>query len=180
MTAEMWIIGLVRIVGSLPVLRWPFYGAIVAILVDQSDLFMMNLLELGGVGNYQTFDKYLDQVYIGAFLLVALRWQGADRAVAVGLFAYRLIGFIAFEATQSRDVLLLFPNLFEFWFLLVAAKLQFGWQEALRGRRLAAVVVALVALKLFQEYAIHYQRWLDDFTAVEAVEAIWAFLITKG
>ena len=39
------------------------------------------------------------------------------------------------------------------------------------------MLVALVALKLFQEYAIHYQRWLDDFTAVEAVEAIWDFLV---
>ena len=132
MTTEMWIVALARIAGSLPVLRWPFYGAILAILVDQSDLFMINLLDLGGVNDYQSFDKYLDQVYIGAFLVVALRWQGVDRAVAVGLFAYRLIGFIVFEAMQSRDVLLLFPNLFEFWFLLVAAKLQFGWQEALR------------------------------------------------
>jgi hypothetical protein len=176
MTTEMWIIAAVRVLGSLPVLRWPFYGAIVAILVDQSDLFMMNLIDLGGVDDYQTFDKYLDQVYIGCFLIVALRWEGLDRNVAVGLYAYRLIGFVAFEFTQSRDVLLAFPNLFEFWFLLVAAKHQFGWQESLKGRRLAVVVLALVALKLFQEYAIHYQRWLDSFTATEAVEAIWDWL----
>ena len=176
MTTEMWIIAAARILGSLPVLRWPFYGAIVAILVDQSDLFMMNLIDLGGVDDYQMFDKYLDQVYIGCFLIVALRWQGLDRNVAVALYAYRLLGFATFEVTQDRDILLLFPNFFEFWFLLVAAKLQFGWQDALRGRRLAAVVIALVALKLFQEYAIHYQRWLDGFTATEAVEAVWDFL----
>jgi hypothetical protein len=176
MTTEMWIIAAVRIAGSLPVLRWPFYGAILAILVDQSDLFMMNLIDLGGVNDYQTFDKYLDQVYILCFLIVALRWQGYERNVAVVLFAYRLVGFVAFEITESRDVLLLFPNFFEFWFVLIAAKHEFGWEESLRGRRLAAVVAALVALKLFQEYAIHYQRWLDDFTAVEAVEAIWDFL----
>jgi len=177
MTTEMWLIALARIAGSLPVLRWPFYGAILAILVDQSDLFMMNLLDLGGVNNYQTSDKYLDQVYIGCFLIVALRWEGLDRNVAVALYAYRLAGFVAFEITQSRDVLLLFPNLFESWFLLVAAKLQFGWQESLRGRRLAVIVVALVALKLFQEYAIHYERWLDGFTAVQAVEAVWDWLV---
>jgi hypothetical protein len=176
MTTEMWIIAAARVLGSLPVLRWPFYGAILAILVDQSDLFMMNLIHLGGVTDYQTFDKWLDQVYIACFLIVALRWHGLDRTIAVGLYGYRLIGFVAFELTESRDVLLLFPNFFEFWFVLVAAKLQFGWQEALRGRRYAAVLVALIALKLFQEYAIHYQRWLDGFTATEAVEAIWDFL----
>jgi hypothetical protein len=176
MTAEMWIIAAARILGSLPVLRWPFYGAILAILVDQSDLFLMNLIHLGGVDDYQAFDKYLDQVYLACFLIVALRWQGNDRNVAIGLYAYRLAGFVAFELTQSREVLLAFPNLFEFWYLLVAAKLQFGWQEALRGRRLIIVLAALVALKLFQEYAIHYQRWLDGFTATEAVDAVWDWL----
>jgi hypothetical protein len=33
--------------------------------------------------------------------------------------------------------------------------------------------VPLTALKLFQEYALHWGKWLDGFTAVEAVEAIW-------
>ena len=177
MTLEMWIIALTRVAGSLPVLRWPFYGAILAIVVDQSDVLLMNLLDLGGVGNYQTFDKYVDQVYIGCFLAVALRWQGADRNVAVALYIYRLAGFLAFEVTQSRDILLLFPNLFEFWFVFVAAKLQFVWQDALQSRRLAIVLTALVGLKLLQEYVIHYARWLDSFTMVEAAEAIWDFLI---
>jgi hypothetical protein len=34
----------------------------------------------------------------------------------------------------------------------------------------------LVALKLFQEFAIHQERWLDGFTAVEAVESIWDWM----
>jgi hypothetical protein len=35
--------------------------------------------------------------------------------------------------------------------------------------------LALFTIKLFQEYAIHHARWLDGFTAVEAVESIWAW-----
>ena len=174
MTTEMWIIATARLAGSLPVLRWPFYGAVVAILVDQSDLFMMNLLHLGGVKDYQTFDKYLDQAYLLAFLAVALRdWQGAERHVAAGLFAYRFAGFVAFEVTMSRGLLLFFPNLFEFWYLFVAGRHQFGLEERLKGRTLGVILVGLAGLKLFQEYAIHDQRWLDGFTAVEAVEAVW-------
>jgi hypothetical protein len=176
MTAEMWIIATTRIAGSLPVLRWPFYGALVAILVDQSDLFMMNLIHLGGVDDYQTFDKYLDQVYIACFLIVALRWHGLDRNVAVGLYAYRLVGFVVFELMQSRGLLLFFPNLFEFWYLFVAAKLQFQLQDKLQGRTLYLVLGGLFCLKMFQEYALHQARWLDGFTAVEAVEAVWDFL----
>ena len=176
MTTEMWIIALVRLAGALPVLRWPFYGAIVALLVDQSDLFLMNLLHLGGVNDYQSFDKYLDQAYLATFLLVALRWQGPERNVAAGLYVYRLAGFVAFEVTQARGLLLFFPNLFEFWFLFVTARRHFGLEEWLRGRRLGIVLAALLALKLFQEYAIHQARWLDGFTAVEAVETIWRWL----
>jgi hypothetical protein len=76
MTTEMWLIAAVRLLGALPVLRWAFVGALVAMAVDQSDLFMMNLIHLGGVSDYQTFDKYLDQAYLLAFLVVAWRWHG--------------------------------------------------------------------------------------------------------
>jgi len=188
MTTEMLIIAVVRLLGALPVLRWPFYGGIFALFVDQSDLFLMNTIELGGVRNYQAFDKYLDQAYLVAFLVVALRWRGAARNVAVALYAFRLLGFGVFELTDDRDVLLLFPNFFESWFLLVAAVQQFGRRgagplvlrlakdERVLGVPLPLLLVALVALKLFQEYAIHYRRWLDGFTAVEAVEAIWRWL----
>jgi hypothetical protein len=166
----------VRLLGALPVLRWPFYGGLFAIAVDQSDLFMMNLIELGGVTDYQTFDKYLDQAYLLTFLIVAQRWEPAPRLIATGLYVYRFVGFIAFEFTQERAVLLFFPNLFEFWFLFVAGLNQFHLGGRLKGAPLAGVLVSLLALKLFQEYAIHYARWLDSFTAVEAVTAVWRWL----
>ncbi len=172
----MLIIAIVRLLGALPVLRWPFWGGIVALLVDQSDLFMMNLLHLGGVSDYQTFDKYLDQAYLLTFLIVALRWRGAERGVSIGLYAYRFVGFVAFELTRERALLLAFPNLFEYWFLLVAGLKQFRLPLRPREPWFAGAVVGLVALKLFQEYAIHYVRWLDGFTAVEAVQAVWRWL----
>ncbi len=206
----MWIIALTRLAGSVAVLRWPFYGSLLAILVDLSDLFVMNLLDLGGVRNYQTFDKALDQVYMAAFLFVAWRWGGVERAVAVALYGFRLLGFAVFELTESRDVLLFFPNLFEFWFVFCAARRHFGWEKniplSLRVMGTGSVAVwhakplqtaegviaveaerwntalivpagALVVAKLVQEYAIHHKRWLDNITAVDAVESIWRFVV---
>lgn len=186
MTLEMLIVGAVRVAGSLPVLRWPFYGALIAILIDQSDLLLIEVLDLGGVGNYQTFDKYLDQVYLAMFMLVAWRWRGVERNVALALYLYRLTGFVLFEVTQTRGLLLYFPNLFEFWFLFIAARRQFGLQAVLPLRfyladgrlnlGLALVLGGLIALKLFQEYALHDARWLDSFTTLEAFEAALRFL----
>ena len=190
MTTEEIIIAVVRVVGSLPVLIFPFPGAILAMLVDLSDLFLMNLLDEGGVTDYQEFDKWLDQVYMFTFLVVALRWQGTPRNIAVGLYAFRLVGFVTFEVTQERDLLIFFPNLFEFWFVFVAGakflRLDERWrgQPRLRGLvpfrytsgQLAAVLPVLLAIKLLQEFALHVGRWFDSFTAVEAVEWLWRFL----
>ena len=121
MTTEELIIAAVRIGGALLVLRWAFAGSIAAILIDFSDLFMMNLLDLGGVRNYQSLDKWLDLAYMLTFLWVALRWTGPPRTIAAALFAYRILGVLTFEAIGSRTVLLFFPNVFEFWFVFVAA-----------------------------------------------------------
>lgn len=188
MTTEEIIIAIVRMLGSLPVLVWPFPGAIIAILTDLSDLFLMDGLHLGGVDDYQSFDKWLDQVYMLTFLIVALRWQAAPRNIAVILYVYRLMGFAAFEITGERDILLAFPNVFEYWFVFVAGLKQFGFEgsgpERLRGlfpyrytrSQLAVVLPVLLTAKLAHEYMLHVGRFFDDFTAFEAVEWIWRTL----
>ncbi|MGI8925066.1 MAG: hypothetical protein ACR2HN_00290 [Tepidiformaceae bacterium] len=176
MTREELIIGAVRVAGSLLVLRWALVGGLVAVLVDFSDLFLKNLLDLGGVRDYQAFDKYLDQVYMLAFLGVAVRWQGPARSISIALYAFRLAGFVLFEATGARVLLLFFPNVFEFWFLFVASLPH--WRPAFRfGRRqVGAAVGVLLVLKEAQEFVLHEARWLDRFTAVEAVQSIWDWL----
>lgn len=178
MTLEELIIAIVRVLGSLFVLRWALVGGLIAILVDLSDLFMKNLLSLGGVRNYQAFDKVLDQVYLAAFLAVAVwRWRGLERRVAVGLYLFRLVGFVAYELSGgARPVLFLFPNVFEFWFIYVAAMVHIRPRFRYTHRNVVLALIPLTVLKLFHEYALHVGKWLDGFTAVEAVEAIWDFL----
>jgi hypothetical protein len=203
-TLEEIVIAIARVAGSLLVLRWAFVGGVIAILIDLSDLFMMNLLHLGGVRDYQTFDKWLDQVYLACFLIVALRWPDPARRIAVVLYAWRAIGFVLFEATHAREILVLFPNLFEFWFLFVASlphwrrvgvstparvllgaggtaptvdresnlRTSFGFTR----KSTAVSLVALLALKEVQEFALHWFKVFDGFTAVEAVQAVWDWL----
>jgi hypothetical protein len=174
-TLEVLVIAAIRIAGSLPVLRWPLAGGLLAILVDLSDLLLRDLLDLGGVPDYQGLDKWLDQVYLGCFLLVALRWSGPARTVAVALYAFRLVGFVAFELSHERVLLLLFPNVFEFWFIAVAAlgaTRVAGWSKP----RLAAALIGLTGLKEVQEWALHGARLFDGIGALEAVELFWRTL----
>ena len=165
------MIALVRIAASLPVLRWPLAGGLLAILADLSDLLLRDALDLGGVGDYQSLDKWLDQVYLLTFLVVALRWTGPARSIAVALYAYRFVGFVLFVLTGERLLLLAFPNVFEFWFLFVAAvgpARAAVWSRA----RLAVVLLALTAAKEAQEWAIHGGRLFDGISSLEFLDLV--------
>lgn len=173
---EIVVIGVIRVLGSLPVLRWAFAGALIAIAVDFSDLFLKNLLDLGGLKDYQRFDKVADLAYMGCFLWVSRRWQGPAKSWSLALFGLRMAGLGLFEATEARWVLMAFPNVFEFWYVANAGILHRRPGAVLTPRRAAAILTVALPLKLFQEYVLHYGRWLDSFTAVEAVEAIWRWV----
>ena len=171
MTLEIAVIAAIRIAGSLPVLRWPLAGGVLAVLVDLSDLLLRDTLDLGGVGDYQALDKWLDQVYLGAFLVVALRWEGRARTITAALYGYRLVGFVLFELLGDRALLLAFPNVFEFWFLLVAAvgpTRVGGWSIG----RLALVLLALTLAKEAQEWAIHGARLFDGISSLEFLDRL--------
>jgi hypothetical protein len=176
-TLEVVVIGAVRVLGSLPVLRWPLAGGLLAILVDLSDLLLRDTLDLGGIPDYQAFDKWADQVYLGLFLVVALRWSGVERSVAVALYVFRLIGFVAFELTGERALLLVFPNVFEPWFLTVAAI--HHWRPGFRWRPSLVVVtlLALTAVKEVQEWALHGARLFDGISSLEFLDRVRRWLM---
>jgi hypothetical protein len=177
MTWEEVIIVLFRFFGSFPVLRWPFLGGLFVTATDQGDLLLMNILDLGGVRDYQTLDKYIDQVYMLFFLLVALRWEAAPRNIAAGLYAFRLLGLGAFViAGGQREVLLFFPNVFEFWFIFVAGLNFFNIVIQFTRAQVAVALVAVTGLKLGQEYALHHAKVFDGITMLEAIEAVFEFV----
>ena len=116
-TNEEILIAIIRITGSLFTLKWAFIGSIFAVFIDLSDLFWQDFLDMGGIRNYQAFDKILDVFYMSIFLFIAIRWKNILSKIAIFLFLFRLFGLLIFEITQDRIFLLLFPNIFEFWFV---------------------------------------------------------------
>ncbi|MDZ7728688.1 MAG: hypothetical protein U5Q44_11105 [Dehalococcoidia bacterium] len=167
------IVSAFRVAASLPVLRWPLAGALLAIAADLADLPLINLLDIGFMDHYQAWDKYIDQVYMATFLVVAIRWGGALAHVAVALVAFRLVGIGLMEFRDGRELLLFFPNVFEFWFVAIAAVKH--WRPSAQPGYTAAVAIAAAVLpaKLFQEWFLHHYRWLDNFTALEFLGNAW-------
>jgi hypothetical protein len=172
MPPELGLVVAIRVAGSLPVLRWPLAGALLAILVDLSDLLLFDVFGLWAVTDYQSFDKVLDLVYMGTFLSVALRWEGAERTVAAALFAFRMVGFVAFEATGERGLLLLFPNVFETWFLLVAAVHARARRVTWTPPRIALGLALASVVKLVHEWALHGGRIFDGIGPLEFLELV--------
>jgi hypothetical protein len=137
---------------------------------------LRDVLDLGGIPDYQAFDKWMDQVYLALFLVVALRWSGVERNVAVVLYLYRLVGFALFELTGQRMLLLVFPNVFELWFLVVAAihAARPGWDW--RPTSLAFVLVACLAVKEVQEWSLHGARLFDGISSLEFLDGVRRWL----
>ena len=176
MTTEELIISTVRIAGALLVLRWALAGSLLAIVIDLSDLFMMNLLDMGGVRNYQSLDKWLDLTYMATFLWVTLKWNPQLRNISIILFCYRIVGVIIFEIIGDRWILLAFPNVFEFWFIAIAFYQHYFHQHELTVKKHIILISFLLAIKEFQEYVLHGGKWLDKYTAVGLVKQWWDFL----
>jgi hypothetical protein len=101
-----------------------------------------------------------------------MHWTGPARTVAIALYVFRLVGFLVFEVTQERALLLLFPNVFEFWFIAVAALGDARIAAWSRGR-LAVAVIVVAGFKEFQEWALHGARLFDTIGALEFLDLVW-------
>jgi len=87
-----------------------------------------------------------------------------------------MVGFVLFELTGERAVLLLFPNVFEFWFLFIAAFHHFRPAMTWTRMQLAVVLVPLIGAKEVQEWALHWARLFDNITFLDAVDQIQRWL----
>jgi hypothetical protein len=161
------VIVVARLLVPLLIPRFPLV-ILVAFLLDAVDnglLSGLTKVDLSPDGPYQSWDKALDIYYLSIAYLSTMRNWTSLPAFRIGrfLFYYRLVGNVLFELLQSRAMLLVFPNTFEFFFIAY---------EAIRLRydtaRVAARVWLLLAaglwvfVKLPQEYWIHIAQL--DFT----------------
>ena len=125
----------VAVVGGrflLPLLI-PYYPlpAIVACLVlDGVDQTIFQAFGHDPPG-YQSYDKAMDVFYLSMAYLSTLRNWESMPAFRIGwfLYFYRLVGALVFELTHARWVLLVFPNVFEYFFIAYET-IRSRWQPA--------------------------------------------------
>src|SRR4051794_28911652 len=162
---------LARLLVPLLIPRVPLLIIVALVLdaVDGSLLDTFTNVDVGPDGPYQSFDKALDIYYLSIAYLTMLRNWTSVSAFRVGqfLFYYRLVGVLAFELTHERAMLLIFPNTFEFYFIVYEA-LRLRWDPARWSARFWVLIAAglWIFVKLPQEYWIHIA--MRDFTETVA------------
>jgi hypothetical protein len=156
-----------RLLIPLAIPRFPLVVVVALVIdaVDQTLLAALTDVDTGESGSYQSVDKALDIYYLSIAYLAAMRNWTSDPAFRVArfLFYYRLVGVVLFELTDTRLMLLLFPNTFEFFFIayeLVRLRFQ---PSRFSARSWVLTAAGLwVFVKLPQEYWIHIAKL--DFT----------------
>jgi hypothetical protein len=154
-----------RFIVPLFIPRFPLPAILVCLVVDAADQTILQQLTDLNLDNYQNYDKALDIYYLTiAYLAVYRNWtNGIAVEVARFLWYYRLIGVLAFEITQERWLLMVFPNTFEYFFIAYEV-VRTCWDPRRMSRRAVIGLAAFIwiFIKLPQEWWIHVAQ--NDFT----------------
>ncbi len=148
---------LARFLLPLLIWRYPLPALIACLVLDGIDQTIFQLFGYDPPG-YQGYDKAMDVYYLAIAYLATLRNWTSSAAFVVGrfLYFYRLVGVVVFELSQVRALLLVFPNTFEYFFIVYeAVRGRWDPRRLLLAGWVAVAAAVWVIVKLPQEYWLH-------------------------
>src|SRR5918994_7413852 len=112
-----------RLLLPLGIVRYPLPAIVACLLVDGVDQSIFQTFTSLDLAGYQGYDKALDIYYLTIAYISTLRNWTNRPAVLIARFLlyYRLIGVALFEATGVRELMVIFPNTFEYFFIFYEA-----------------------------------------------------------
>lgn len=151
------VVGL-RFLVPLAIPRYPLPAILAALVLDAGDQTIFQQVPGLDIAGYQQYDKALDVFYLTIAYCSTLRNWSDPFAFGLSrvLFYYRLVGVLAFELSDARWLLLVFPNTFEYFFIAYEL-VRTRWAPVRLARRQLVVAAAAiwVFVKLPQEYWLH-------------------------
>jgi hypothetical protein len=169
--ATEWIVVVLVVGGRLflpfTIPRYPLVGAVACMILDSIDQSIFQQFPAIPLDGYQSYDKSLDIYYLAIIYMSTMRnWTNAYAfRMSWFLYYYRLVGVLAFELTQVRAILFIFPNTFEYFFDFVeAVRLRWDWKRMGKWTVIISTALIWVFIKLPQEWWIHIaQLDMTDF-----------------
>ena len=145
---------------------------IASIIVDSIDVVIVAAIRSDSFLNYTTTDKMLDTYMLALAVFVSLRWENKiARFTSIALFLYRLVGVIVLLVTDTREVLFIFPNVFQLFFIYHLVTMKWFQHLQVDGyRSLLLILLILLTVSLAQEYTLHIAGfhpwvWLHTHTS---------------
>jgi hypothetical protein len=183
---------LARLLVPLLIIRWPLPAIVASLILDAVDQTVFQAVAPGAdLAGYQSYDKALDVYYLVIAYISTLRNWTSQFAVSIARFLifYRLVGVVAFELTGIRELLFIFPNTFEYFFIFYeSVRLFWDPRRMSRSVLIGATAFIWIFIKLPQEWWIHIAQldttdliqedifgvpagtaWLETFAARPAI-----------
>ena len=184
-TTEWMVVVLVvggRLFLPFTIPTYPLLGSIACMLLDSIDQSIFQQFPAIPLEGYQSYDKSLDIYYLAIIYTAMMRNWTVPSAFKMGFFLYyyRLVGVVAFELTQVRALLFIFPNTFEYFYdFIEAVRLRWDWKRVGKWTVIISTVLIWVFIKLPQEWWIHIaQLDMTDFIKETlfgvSTDATWA------
>ena len=157
-----------RMLVPLLIPRFPLPAIVACLVIDAVDQTVFQAIAPDAdLTAYQSYDKALDIYYLVIAYIATLRNWTNQFAVSIARFLifYRLVGVVMFELSGVRELLLIFPNTFEYFFIFYESVRLF-WDPRRMSKKLllGATAFIWIFIKLPQEYWIHVaQMDLTDF-----------------
>lgn len=168
------IVTVIRLLVPFTILKWPFWGGLLSAILDAIDVILTFFFQLGDYKHYHQTDKVLDTYFLVFMVIVARKWKLLERKIAFSLFGWRMIGFVLFEATGVRPLLLIFPNLFLWWWLFVAGRDKFAPKWEVTPKRALMVLAIMLLPKLTQEFILHFLQLQPTVIGREFIRSLFA------
>jgi hypothetical protein len=159
-----------RLLIPLAIPRFPIPAILAALVIDAADQTIFDAFD-AEPANYQGYDKALDIYYLTIAYVSTIRNWTDGFAFRTGQFLwyYRLFGVVAFELTEVRALLLIFPNTFEYFFIFYEGVRLLWNPHRLSHRNIILAAAGIwVFIKLPQEWWIHiaqldFTDFMDDY-----------------
>jgi hypothetical protein len=153
---------LLRLLVPLIIFKKPLLGGFLAILADISDVMLFDYFGTALPGKYyHSFDKIFDLYYLTIELYVALQWKDKlAKKILTYLYAWRLTGVMIFEfltliGIKFRPILVLAPNIFEYYFLAYLISLKFNKKFKLTKKTAIIYLIIIGIPKIIHEIIFH-------------------------
>jgi len=143
---------LLRILVAPLIFIWPLTSIILSVFFDLIDADFAHKVTSKKL--YQIIDKNLDLWWFINIMTYSYINYPDYKIYLLILFVYRFIGQLIYYVSGKREVLIFFPNFFEWVFFLIFLGKNY-YPSVIVGQTFYLILLVIFFVKIFQEWFLH-------------------------